>query len=300
MVIKREFKILGLLLFGLCLFVSCQREKKGDAKLAEDNKASTGFSDLDETYQELYYRYPAPDEIFRYIDSTGLTYRPGLTHNVSTYKNYLASNTQSIYLGVYIADLAYLTLFRKYKESMDYFEVIYNLSDELRISAAIDQNFRKRVENNLKSIDSLKVISEDAYTHIVNYLAKNNKEKMFAYISVGGFVEALYLVLNLVENFDMDNQTVQRIADQKSAFANLLNYIKAFKDDPAMSDLIVNLNPLQEAFNNITFVKTPTKVVKREDGKIQIKGGIQLNITKEEFNLLRERASEVRAIIIKG
>jgi hypothetical protein len=67
-----------------------------------------------------------------------------------------------------------------------------------------------------------------------------------------------------------------------------------------MSELIVNLNTLQDAFNNITFVKTPTEVIKGENGKIQIKGGIQLNITKEEFDVLKERVTKVRTIITKA
>ena len=260
---------------------------------------SSSYAQLESQIKKVYYRFPSPDEMFSVIRSAGLQFDNTILLPAKTADQYLDSKSQALALGVYVADLGYITLFERYKESTDYLQVIHSLSDELRISSAFDKNLADRIEKNIRNIDSLSAISEDALTDLTNYLVRNDKENTFAIISLGGFIEFLYLSLNLVEDYNQDNPTIQRIVDQKMAFDNLMNYSYEYSDDPNVSSILEIVEPLFEFFKNITVVKIKTTVSKSEDGRIIVGGGDKYKISEEEFYELRQIVMQIRNKIIK-
>lgn len=275
---------------------SDRSESKDSETIVDDTSA---FMQLEREIKYVYYRFPSPDEMFRFIDSTGLQFDNTLLLPVENADKYLDSKSQAVNLGIYVADLAYITLFQRYKESMDYLQVIYSLSEKIRISAAFDSELVIRIERNIQNIDSLRIISDKALTSLTNYLVRNDKENTFAIISVGGFIEALYLSLNLVDNFDPQNITIQRIIDQKIVLDNLLKYANEYSDDPNLMTIIEITNPLAEFFNDIKVIETKTEVTKGEDGRIIVGGGKQLKITEDEYNELKQLVKNTRGNLIR-
>jgi hypothetical protein len=196
--------------------------------------------------------------------------------------------------------MAYITLFQRQKEAFTYFQVIYNLSDQLRLSGAFDIALMKRFEANLKKPDSLKVIADEAMNNIIDYLVSNDKEKVFAVISIGGFVEGLYIAFNLAGEYSANNPVIQRISDQKLVLENLLGYCQEFESDQNVSVALRLLEPVKAVYDQLIVTSEETKVTQSEDGSLIISGGNKIVMTEEQFIKLKETLFAARTSITEN
>ena len=124
--------------------------------------------------------------------------------------------SQTINMGVYISDLAYITLFDQQEESLDYFEAIHYLSEAIRISSAFEDPLLNRISENIDNVDSLVVIAGEAYQDIVDYLVDNEMENKLSLLSVSAFVESLYVTLSYIDKYEADNEIIKKLVDQKN------------------------------------------------------------------------------------
>jgi hypothetical protein len=262
-------------------------------------KESLGFEQI-ENIQDVYYRFPSPDEMLNFIDKEKLDFNDHFLLPVNNATQYLDSKSQALNLGVYIADLAYITLFQHQKEALTYFQVVYRLSDKLRMSSAFDPMLMRRIENNLKNADSLKALADIAMNDITNYLVENDKEKIFAIISIGGYVESLYLAFNLAGSHNEKNPIIQRISDQKLVLENLIDYSLFYAGDKNVSEAIKLLHPIRSNYNELITINEETSISKDKDGKLIISGGQKIIITEEQYNKLRDITFATRKAITEN
>jgi hypothetical protein len=287
----------------ICLLVAlygCRQTGSKSGKLTMFGDSIYGSDFLKSELPEIYHRFPSPDEMLQILNKTNLSFRPGLANNASSVQNYLSSKSQALNLGVYAADFAYISAFKRYNESSVYFESIYKLCDNLLISSAFDYTILKRIQNNISNPDSLKTISDLAFNHLNSYLVENGQEKTFAIISIGGFIEALYLSFGLSEDFSKENVMVQYITDQKYVLDNIIAFSKQFSDKEDVKDALELLNPIISVFEKIRVVPQETKVTKTDEGKLIIKGGNKLEISETQYRQLQLATLNVRNQIIKN
>lgn len=295
-------RISNLALLLLCLVVvqtacapsgNSDNEQKSDAK-----QVVTGFGDVNEQLKQVYYRFPTPDEMFSYVQTNELTFDPTITYKLRPSQNIIESKNQKLLLGIYLADLAYITLFERYKESMDYLRQIHALSDKIRISGAFDQPFIDRLEDNLKNADSLRIISGEALDRLINYLSANQMEETFSLISIGAFTEVLYISTNLVDSYTENDPTINRIAEQKYVLRNLYEYVTSYRSDKDVYEAIEQIEGIIEIFNSLEVVEHKTTVSKNKDGKVVLEGGSKVNLTEEQYKVLKQETQKVRNSII--
>jgi hypothetical protein len=292
----KRYIILGVLIF---LFLAACKNRSTDKEVSLTKDDITGFDQMEEV-KDIYYRFPSPDEMLNFISRQELEFDDRILLPVENARGYIDSRSQALNLGVYSADLAYITLFQRQKEALTYFTIVYGLSDKLRISSAFDPELLKRFEDNLNNMDSLELLADEAMTDITNYLVENDKEKTFAVISIGGFIESMYLAFHLTGEFDEDNVIVQRISDQKFVLENLLNYSLEYSGDQNVAEAIKLLHPIRSVFNELTVHSEETDVQKTEDGKLIIKGGEKITISEEQFYRLRDITFKTRKIVTEN
>ena len=293
MIVKQLLPLLLVL-----VLLGCRNGKQVEKQIDPDEL--TGFEEELEEVKEVYYRFPSPDEMLNFIDREELRFSDEILLPIENANRYLDSKSQALNLGVYIADLAYITLFQRQKEALTYFQVVYGLSDKLRISSAFDPAMLKRFEANLGNVDSLKTLADQSLTDITNHLVRENKERILAVISIGGYVESLYLAFQLVDDYSEDNLIVQRISDQKLVMENLLNYSLEYASDNNVSEAIKLIHPIRAVYNELIVSSDETKVNRSEDGKLIISGGDKINMSEERFMELKEATIEARRMITEN
>jgi hypothetical protein len=279
------------------LISGCQNRIKDKAQPATEDFAE--FDRLEEV-KDVYYRFPSPDEMLNFIDKEKIYFNDALINSTDRASSYLNSKSQALNLGVYIADLAYVTLFNRQKEALVYMQVVYGLSDKLRIASAFDLESARKFEENLGNLDSLKVLADQSLTEITNYLIREDKERILAIISIGGFVESLYLAFQMVDEFSEDDIIIQRISDQKLVLENILNYSEEFSEDNNVSEAITLVQPIRAIYNKLVTSTEETEVRRDENGKLIIGGGEKIAINEAQFKELKETTTQVRQIIIEN
>jgi hypothetical protein len=284
---KQVFPLLVFLLFsGGCT-------NRSNVSNQIDSDEFTGYNEL-ENVKEVYYRFPSPEEMLSFISTEELSFNEEIILPIENANNYLNSKSQALNLGVYIADLAYITIFQRQKEALTYFQVVYGLSDKLRISSAFTPGMMKRFENNLGNIDSLKILADQSLTDITNHLVRQEQEKVLAIISMGGFIESLYLAFQMVEGFSEDNLIIQRISDQKLVLENIVNYALQYAEDKNVAETIKLITPLRAVYSELRVSTEETKVTRSEEGKLIVSGGEKIIISEAQFYELREVTFTVR------
>ena len=288
-----------IILCGIILIVGCRSEQTPKNR-GESDSINFEYDSLRKEFKEVYYRFPSPDEMFSYLESTGLQFDRSLLHTYKDIDTYIETFDQAMNMGIYTADLAYISMFKRYKESMDYLQTIYVLSDRLRISSAFDKKLIFRVENNIKNNDSLEVISDIALNNIINYLSKNGKEDVFALISMGGFIEFMNITLILSGEYSANNLSVKKIADQKVVYDNILKFSQRYESESNVSKMLDLVQPLTDFYSGLkTETVTPT-AKKDSGGKLIFSGSKKIHISGEEFQELRDIVADIRSKIIEA
>ena len=90
---------------------------QGGSKKTATSNDSIKTSIKDNSYLEsVYYRFPTPNEIFGFINNEKLKFDQSLLNKSENSEKYIDSKTQTIALGLYVSDLAYITLFEAYNK----------------------------------------------------------------------------------------------------------------------------------------------------------------------------------------
>ena len=287
--------ILSLIAF---LMLGCKPESK-------DKHQNAGFQRIvQESPQQqedlpVYYRFPSAREMLKYIKSDALIYRTDLINSTQYLDQYNDSRSQTSNLGVYLADFSYMILFGKTRQARDYFNAIVELTSDLRISIPEEDAIIQRISDNLHNIDSLIKISDDYQSYIIDYLIKTDREKTLALISTGSYIEGLYIALNMVTDYKKNMETLERIADQKYAFNHLMRFAKSFPEDVHTKYAIRHLQEINEHFNQLTISGEAIKSERTGSNRMVFKGGEQITMNKEQFEMLREKVTEIRRDIVK-
>lgn len=243
----------------------------------------------------VYYRFPSPEEVLRYIHQEELAFQEELVNPVNNAAQYIDSKAQSVNLGIYISDLAYATIFRKLNLASDYLEVVQRLSDALHIRYLEESEVKERVQKNLGNLDSLMTISRESYNYMVDYLVETNNEKTLALISAGAYIEALYLVLNQIHDFTPDNEILSKVMEQKYAFGNLYKYMEEYKDIPQVNEVLTEFKNINEVFDEVIFEKSGKAGFEQKNGELVLTGSKKkLSVDKETVLTLRDKVNTLR------
>ena len=254
----------------------------------------------------VFYQVPTPNELFAVLKNSDAPFNKEILNDVSNSGNYLTKYSKALNFGVYTADLAYATSQGSFEDAASLFEAVKSLSKDLEIENAIDQIIFERLKQNLENAnaDSLFFLSNETYYNAFSYLEENDRQDVLGMIAVGGWIEGLYIILNL-EPYSENSEICQRIADQKLTLENLLIFISNVENDKLV-DLLSDLSKIEEIFNqeaensNDDFNDTEVSNSTNENGVMVFGGGNSVTISNSQFDLLKSIVMDLRTSIIEG
>lgn len=278
-----------------CLFSSCKSNKTGEES-GEVDSALVGVQENIDFLNDVLYLYPSPGEIIEGFFDADLEYKPGLVNSVENRDSYLGSRSQALNLGIYVTDLAYSAKFGLTGESVDYLEAIYNLSSQVGVSTNVFESLLERARTNISNSDSILNLSNEAFYHMVSFLESSKKENTLAIISVGAYIESLYLVFESKEEYAEDDPVFAQICETVCPFDNLMSRAKQHEDDQNVATIIKYLNAINEAFEQLPMEESETTVTKK-DGKLMFGGGTVFTLTAESFTEMKSTIRSIRTEI---
>ncbi len=266
---------------------------------AVDSSAAEAAMTASEGPQE-YVSIPAPDEMFSFMkDIGGAGKSTTYLNNPDNYKNYVDTKSKALNFGIYATDFLYCSTFDYGAEGLKYFVNVKKLGDDLGISGAISEATADRIKKNIGKNDSLTSISNTLYFSAVSELEKSDKASVLSLVIVGGWIESLNLVTNMVPKFKADNPAIDRIAEQKYTLDNLLTYIDKYKTDANVAAISAQLTELKGVFDQLKEESTSGTVSVKGKKKV-LGGGTKITINEAQYKAISEKIKSIHDSFTSG
>ncbi len=280
----------------LFLLIGCQpTEEKSDVVLDETHQETPQVADVSVTFQ-----VPTPNELFTLFDEVSVDFNADLLNSTENIDQLYSTNkSKALSFGAYSADLAFAANFGEASESLKYFSAIRSLGDQLNVNNAFDQAVFDRIEQNIDqgNNDSLFNLSSETYYNAYSYLKENDRGPALSLIIVGGWVESLYLLTNLVDESNSD-YLFSRVADQRLTLENLYGFMSEFQENQDVADVMEALVPIEDVLMNLDTDESEVATQANENGTFSLEGGTDFVLSQEQFNTLKDAVSNLRSSIV--
>jgi hypothetical protein len=245
---------------GICLMIvlqSCGSSSSDKEKNSED------FKDAEETLpqqiEEVVYNIPPPSEIPYLLQATGADFNQGLINSRAKSDQYVTrSDKAALNLGVYAADIGYLSSYEKTQEAIDYLATCKTLAENLNVAGSFDLEMLQRFEANIANKDSLALLINAAVDKADDYLKSDNRTKLAAQVIAGSFIEGLYIATGLVKSYPKDlpddsrnlilTPVIKTVLDQKESVSEVRKMLSTVEQTDIITNLSSELEQLEKAY----------------------------------------------------
>lgn len=190
------------------------------------------------------FSIPSPVQTALLIQDLGLPYNNTLPFSTDSASRFTSKGMKALALGIYGADLAYVTVHKDGQKALKTLKTIEQLSSDLDLSHAFNKELLDGFKNNLNNEDSLLRFSGIAFRSADQYLKMDQQEDVSAAILAGGWIEGLYLTVQDATK-KVDPKIVKRLGEQGHTLDNLIALLEQHGNDPA---LIASLKDLAIAY----------------------------------------------------
>jgi hypothetical protein len=237
------------------------------ASSSEDkNKNSDEFDEANESLkkqiEEVVYNIPSPSEIPYLLQATGAEFNETLLNPRQKVDQYGTRNDKAaLNLGVYVADIGYLTSYDKTQQAIDYLNSCKTLADNLGLIGTFDSDLGKQFEANISNKDSLAHLLDRTIKQAEAFLVDDNRNKLASLIVTGSFIEGLYISTGLIRSYPKDllpedsrnlvlTPLMRVVLEQKKAVTELLKMLTNLKDEE-LKPLVADLQLLETTYNGL-------------------------------------------------
>jgi len=251
--------------------------------------------------EKIFNALPSPLESAMLIKSAGAGFDVKLLNPIGNVSNYVTNKNMALNLGIYTCDLSFASLYEQTQLIIDYMNAAKKMADGLGILKAIDQETIDRLEENINNTEVIMEIVSTTFMNSSSYLQDNGQPAIAAMVLVGGWFEGLYISTQLVDMKDFNgNKLVGRIIDQKLSIGILLNLLESSKGNPAVDELMVQVNKLKVVFDRITITTSPIRPeFDKTSNTTILKSQVKTDMTPEVFKELAATVAEIRSTFIK-
>lgn len=288
----------SVLVLGSCVDTAEDNQIKKEGEKLVDQDLLDPNRSFNTTFDGKLFSVPSPVQTALLIKSLDISFNEVLLNNLDNVKNYNSAADQAINLGIYGADLGYVTLYDQSAKSLNYLSVVEDLSDKLGIAGAFDKSFIERFEQNSNNEDSMLVILTDGFRKADNFLKENDQKNNSALILTGGWLESMHFATQLYSQ-SKEVKIINRIGEQKQSLETILELLDKYNTNGQNDEYIALFKDLNTLFEE---VKTTYEYVESETDKARktttIKSKMKIEISDELAEQIIEKVAAIRAQII--
>lgn len=278
------------------LFVSCGGDKTEGDKEDLIESADTVKSAVLNVGGELF-SVPSPVQTAMLIQKTGVSYDKSILSTSNKVNTFSTDYSRALNLGIYGADLGYVSLYNQTQDALGYLASIKQLSDNLGISAAFDVATMERIKNNITNKDSMMVLVGIAYRGSDAYLKNNQRTDISSLILTGGWIEGMHFSLS-AHKVKPNDAIRFRIAEQKQALGSIVKILKGY-NTPEITGLAQQLEDLYKVYESVQFKYTFVEPVTDTLKKITyINSTTEVIITDDQLKQINDKLGAIRNQIV--
>ena len=243
------------------------------------------------------FSVPSPMQTALLIQKSGVAYDKSILNAGNKNGQYVSDYSRSLNLGIYGADLGYVSMYNQTQDAIGYLGAVKNLADKIGVSSAFDQTTMKRISDNISNKDSMLVLVGLAYRASDAYLKTNKRTEISSLILTGGWIESMNFSI-LAYNKKPTDEIKYRIAEQKQALMSIIELVKSH-NLPDAAELSKQLDELATIYNGISakynFVEPTTDEAKKTT---YINSTTEITISKEQIEQISAKITAIRDAII--
>lgn len=243
------------------------------------------------------FSVPSPMQTALLIQKSGVAYDKSILNAGNKNGQYSSDYSRSLNLGIYGADLGYVSMYNQTQDAIGYLGAVKNLADKIGVSSAFDQTTMKRISDNISNKDSMLVLVGIAYRASDAYLKTNKRTEISSLILTGGWIESMNFSI-LAYNKKPTDEIKYRIAEQKQALLSIIELVKSH-NLPDAAELSKQLDELAVIYEGITakynFVEPTTDEAKKTT---YINSTTEISISKEQIEQISAKITAIRDAII--
>ena len=240
--------ILTLVIISFICLTSCKnRTAAKQQKKIEQEQVKT----IENQIETNVYPLPTSAQVIKMLTELEVGYIIGISNPVENTKKYFSSTTRAINLGVFGADLSYVTLYNIQQEVINYLDAIRSLSNELNMSKVYNEDFYTKIKQNFDNRDELVKILTGAFNDTYAYLSDNDQQPLALLVVGGAWVEGMYLTTHVSEAAYQVAGISKVLLEQKKSFDLFLEITKPYLNDPSVGDFVKLLDPVKKVYEGI-------------------------------------------------
>jgi hypothetical protein len=241
-----------IILFLAISFSGCTSCNNNAAKKEQKRKEIAQKDTIEKAIGKNVYPLPTSVEVIKMLTDLEVGYIIGISNPVENVKNYYTSNSRSINLGVYGADLSYATLYNMNQKVLDYMDAIRTLANDLNMSKVYNAPLYDSIRKNFDYKDNLVRILTKAFNETYQYMSENDQQPLALLVVGGAWVEGMYLTTHVSEAAYNVAGISRVLIDQKKSFELFLDITKPYMENPMISDFVKNLDPIKTVYAGLT------------------------------------------------
>ncbi|MBK7667866.1 MAG: hypothetical protein IPJ32_11325 [Sphingobacteriaceae bacterium] len=242
------------------------------------------------------FSVPSPIQTAMLIQKSGVAYDKSILNVSNKANTYTNDFMRSLNLGIYGADLGYVSMYNQTQDAIGYLAAVKQLADKLGVSAAFDTGTMKRINDNIANKDSMLVLVGIAYRASDAYLKTNKRTEVSSLILAGGWIESMHFSVTAYKQKQGD-EVKYRIAEQKQALGSIIKLL-ASNTAPEAIELGKQLSDLAKVYEGIqfkyTFVEPTTDSLKK---MTYINSTNEVIVSKEQIDQISAKITEIRTKI---
>lgn len=301
-VFHNRLTFIAMVAVAMCVvfFSGCGNGGKDESQIEDQIEDSTSNSSALIKIDNHLFSIPSPYQVAILIKQMNFEYNKEYLNPYNRSHSYITNFKKALNLGVYGANLGYLTMYEQSSESVQYFSVIKILMQEMNIESTFNKDLFKRIEANIGNKDSMLNLVSRSYRDVDQYLKDNNRNEVGVLILTGGWIESLYLMTNLAIAKKND-ELLRRIGEQKYPLDNLIKILSPYYNVSAeYATLIDGLIDLAYEYDgvdiNYTFVP-PTVEPDKKHTTVNSKS--ELVMSEQQFKTICDKIAEIRKKIVE-
>ncbi len=240
------------------------------------------------------FSIPSPIQTALLIKKNGYSYDKKILNSPDNYSKYETKYKKALNLGVYGADLGYISLYDQTQDALSYMASVEKLASDVGVSNAFNADLLKRFQANLGKEDSLLSMVSEAFRKSDSYFKDNRQNDISSLILIGGWVESLYFAIE-ANAHTKQNEVVRRIAEQKISLQNIIKMLAPYSSKPEYADLYKGLTDLSSSFDNVEFAYNFVQPTVDAKNKItNINSTSEVKITPEQIKEITTKVEAIR------
>jgi len=290
---NKHFLLLAVTVVFTASFTETKSDEEKDDMVEAPDTVKTGILNVG----GQLFSVPSPIQTALLIQKSGITYDKSVLSVSNKVNSYSTDFTRALNLGIYGADLGYVSLYNQTQDALGYLAALKQLTDKLGISAAFDSATMDRIKNNITNKDSMMVLVGIAYRGSDAYLKENQRTDISSLILTGGWLESMHFSLAAYKVKSTDGIRF-RIAEQKQALGSIIKILATYST-PEIVDLTAALTDLAKVYEGIQFKYNFVEPVTDTTKKLTyVNSTTEVIVTDEQLKQIAEKLEQIRTKIV--